>query len=262
MEVRVVGKRWWWDFQYIREGVDTANVLVSDFPFKQAVATGGDQETIRSVLRNHARRVEAVGAGEASQRKHDSAHHGEVDTEIERHRRGTVRQQRTAPLHHVGQLRGARVAEHRCCEAVELRAQLGIGHRILDRALRIVVQLAARRRPLAAEERRPVVVEVAEARDLLGGNGILLDHHVMRHMTDIEAIYTYELDTNPNDLIVTFEDIWVVDPLPTNPDGGVEPAQRPGQKLITLTTCSELFHTDNRMIAFGHLVASETKSQA
>jgi diguanylate cyclase (GGDEF)-like protein len=39
--------------------LDTVNVLVSDFPFKQAVATGGDQETIRSVLRNHARRVEA-----------------------------------------------------------------------------------------------------------------------------------------------------------------------------------------------------------
>src|SRR4029079_4525975 len=33
---------------------------------------------------------------------------------------------------------------------------------------------------------------IAEARDLLGGNGILLDYHVMRHMTDIEAIYTYE----------------------------------------------------------------------
>jgi sortase A len=36
----------------------------------------------------------------------------------------------------------------------------------------------------------------------------------------------------------------------------VQPAQRPGQRLITLTTCSELFHTDNRMIAFGHLVGS------
>ena len=33
---------------------------------------------------------------------------------------------------------------------------------------------------------------VAEARDMLGGNGILLDYHVMRHMVDIEAIYTYE----------------------------------------------------------------------
>ncbi len=32
----------------------------------------------------------------------------------------------------------------------------------------------------------------ATARDLLGGNGILLDHHVMRHMADVEAIHTYE----------------------------------------------------------------------
>jgi sortase A len=45
----------------------------------------------------------------------------------------------------------------------------------------------------------------------------------------------------------------VLDPLPHNPSGGVEPAQTAGQQLITLTTCSELFHTDNRMIAFGHL---------
>jgi sortase A len=74
-----------------------------------------------------------------------------------------------------------------------------------------------------------------------------------------DKIYTYELDTNPNDLIVTFEDIWVVDRLPKNPDGGVQPAQRPGQKLITLTTCAELFHTDDRMIAFGHLVDTHDK---
>ena len=33
---------------------------------------------------------------------------------------------------------------------------------------------------------------IADARDLLGGNGILLDYHVIRHMADIEAIYTYE----------------------------------------------------------------------
>jgi sortase A len=75
-----------------------------------------------------------------------------------------------------------------------------------------------------------------------------------------DAIYTYELDTDPNDLVVTFEDIWVIDPVPSNPDGGVEPpSQRQGQRLITLTTCSELFHTDNRMIAFGHLVDTERK---
>jgi sortase A len=74
-----------------------------------------------------------------------------------------------------------------------------------------------------------------------------------------KAVYTYELTTNPNDLIVTFRDIWVVDPIPSNPDGGVQPAQKPGQQLLTLTTCAELFHTDDRMIAFGHLVDTKAK---
>lgn len=75
-----------------------------------------------------------------------------------------------------------------------------------------------------------------------------------------DAYHTYVLDTDPNELVVTFHDIWVVDPLPTNPDGGVQPPrQRPGQRLITLTTCAELFHTDDRMIAFGHLVETERK---
>jgi glutaryl-CoA dehydrogenase len=43
---------------------------------------------------------------------------------------------------------------------------------------------------------------IAEARDLLGGNGILLDHHVMRHMADMEAIYTYEGTETIQTLIV------------------------------------------------------------
>jgi glutaryl-CoA dehydrogenase len=33
---------------------------------------------------------------------------------------------------------------------------------------------------------------VAEARNLIGGNGILLSNHVMRHMADMEAIFTFE----------------------------------------------------------------------
>lgn len=43
---------------------------------------------------------------------------------------------------------------------------------------------------------------VAEARDLLGGNGILLDFHVMRHMADMEALHTYEGTANIQTLIV------------------------------------------------------------
>jgi glutaryl-CoA dehydrogenase len=33
---------------------------------------------------------------------------------------------------------------------------------------------------------------VADARDLLGGNGILLDHHVAKHQADMEGIFTLE----------------------------------------------------------------------
>jgi len=108
------------------------------------------------------------------------------------------------------------------------------------------------------------------------GNYALAAHRVthgepLRRMPDLRPgdtvvvetrnrVYTYALDTNPNALIVSFTGTWVIDPLPQNPQGGgVQPAQRPGQRLITLTTCSELFHTDNRMVAFGHLVSSEPR---
>jgi glutaryl-CoA dehydrogenase len=40
------------------------------------------------------------------------------------------------------------------------------------------------------------------ARDVLGGNGILLDHHVARHHADIEAVYTYEGTDSVQSLIV------------------------------------------------------------
>jgi glutaryl-CoA dehydrogenase len=42
----------------------------------------------------------------------------------------------------------------------------------------------------------------AEARDMLGGNGILLENHVIRHMADIEAIHTYEGTETMQTLIV------------------------------------------------------------
>ena len=43
---------------------------------------------------------------------------------------------------------------------------------------------------------------VAEARDLLGGNGILLDNHVMRHMADLESIHTFEGTETVQTLVV------------------------------------------------------------
>jgi len=111
------------------------------------------------------------------------------------------------------------------------------------------------------------------------GNFALAGHRVthgepLRHMPDLRPgdkvivetkkfTYTYVLDTNPNDLVISFTGTWVLDPVPNNPEkGGVEPKQSSGQRLITLTTCSEIFHTDNRMIAFGHLASLRKKTIA
>jgi len=43
---------------------------------------------------------------------------------------------------------------------------------------------------------------VGYARELLGGNGILLDHQVGRFVADAEAIYSYEGTREMNTLIV------------------------------------------------------------
>jgi sortase A len=101
------------------------------------------------------------------------------------------------------------------------------------------------------------------------GNYALAAHRVthgepLRHMPDLrpgdlvyvdtaETTYTYRLVSGGDDLSVPFTAGWVLDPLPTNPDGGVEPPQAPGRRLITITTCAELFHTDDRLVAFGIL---------
>ena len=42
----------------------------------------------------------------------------------------------------------------------------------------------------------------ADARDMLGGNGILLDNHVMRHLADLEAVHTFEGTETMQTLIV------------------------------------------------------------
>jgi len=76
-----------------------------------------------------------------------------------------------------------------------------------------------------------------------------------------DRVYTYELDHDPEDLVVTFRDVWVVDDKPENPDpDGPNPADHP--RLITLTTCAELFNTEERMIVFGHLVDSAPRTVA
>ncbi|GAB2541889.1 acyl-CoA dehydrogenase family protein [Brachybacterium huguangmaarense] len=49
---------------------------------------------------------------------------------------------------------------------------------------------------------RTARIVAADARDLLGGNGILLENHVVRHMADLEALHTYEGTDTMQSLIV------------------------------------------------------------
>ena len=41
-----------------------------------------------------------------------------------------------------------------------------------------------------------------DARDILGGNGLLIDHHIARHLTDMEVVHTYEGTDSIQALIV------------------------------------------------------------
>ena len=68
-----------------------------------------------------------------------------------------------------------------------------------------------------------------------------------------DFIYTYVLDDSGTDLEVADTDGWVLDSVPGHPGA------QPRQALITLTTCAELFHTDERSVVFGHLVDTERK---
>ena len=77
----------------------------------------------------------------------------------------------------------------------------------------------------------------------------------------VDTTFTYRLDTDPRKLVIPFTGTWVLDALPRNPGSGPQPTQKQGQRLITLTTCSEIFHTDDRMIAFGHLVSADPKDR-
>ena len=47
-------------------------------------------------------------------------------------------------------------------------------------------------------------------------------------VTTRDAVHTYVVDTDPEDLVIGFENVWVVDPVPVNPTGGVGPLAGPG----------------------------------
>lgn len=68
-------------------------------------------------------------------------------------------------------------------------------------------------------------------------------------------VYTYVLRDAGTDRTVDFTDTWVTDPVPGEPRGTV-----PTRRLITLVTCSELFHTDHRQVVFGELDSATPKA--
>ena len=106
------------------------------------------------------------------------------------------------------------------------------------------------------------------------GNFALAGHRIthgepLRHLPDLDAgnevlvetrdaVYTYVLDTGGNALTVDLDAGWVTDADPVNPETGVVASDQAGSdRLMTLVTCAELFHTDNRLVAFGHLVSTK-----
>lgn len=66
-------------------------------------------------------------------------------------------------------------------------------------------------------------------------------------------IFTYQLRVAPRNLTVEDTANWVVDPVPGHP------RQQATQRLITLTTCQDLFHSPDRSVGFGQLVSVRAK---
>jgi len=74
------------------------------------------------------------------------------------------------------------------------------------------------------------------------------------------AVHTYELVTAGDELEVAFTDTWVLASSPVPPDpGDPAPPRLPDARLLTLTTCAELFHTDGRLVAFGVLTGTQRR---
>ena len=107
------------------------------------------------------------------------------------------------------------------------------------------------------------------------GNLVIAGHRVtygepLRRMPELEPgdrilidqadrTLVYVLDTGGAQLRIPYSDSWVTETRPSNPvPGGVQPPSDAGRRLLTVVTCAELFHTEDRLVAFGHLVAIRT----
>jgi sortase A len=70
-------------------------------------------------------------------------------------------------------------------------------------------------------------------------------------------IYTYKLRNSGTSITVDFNTSWPLWPVPDPKAGG----EKPKDAVITMVTCSELFHTKNRSVVIGDLVSTIDKSK-
>lgn len=71
-----------------------------------------------------------------------------------------------------------------------------------------------------------------------------------------EKIYTYVLRNSGTSIIVPFTVSWPLDSVP-NPSRVLA---EPTEPLLTMVTCSELFHTENRSVVIGELLSTRDKT--
>ncbi|WP_050760978.1 sortase domain-containing protein [Aeromicrobium marinum] len=103
------------------------------------------------------------------------------------------------------------------------------------------------------------------------GNFVIAGHRVTRgepfrdflelepgDIVEVETrthLYIYEMRTNGRDITVDFTTSWPLFPVPDPDQRGAEPTEH----LLTMLTCSELFHTRDRQVAIGVLVEEREK---
>ena len=79
-------------------------------------------------------------------------------------------------------------------------------------------------------------------------------------METADAIYRYVLDTDGDSRTVGTDATWVTGTDPVDPGTRQPVSDVVGStRLLTLVTCAEIFRTDDRLVAFGHLVSRDPR---
>ncbi|WP_392507459.1 class E sortase [Naumannella halotolerans] len=73
------------------------------------------------------------------------------------------------------------------------------------------------------------------------------------------AVYTYEITVPPKDITVDDSETWPLDPVPDHESQEPNSDQDPSEAILTLTTCTDLFHSPDRSIGFAVLSDTENK---